>query len=96
MREAFLLSAYGVNDACVPRKAKADYRPGEVFTGAVELTWDTLAAAIDTEFCLTYSETDRFGDNHLIELLSPETNVTAWDAQFSVLQAFSQTAGCLS
>ena len=62
---------YGVNDACVPRKAEAHYRPGEVFTGAVILTWATLAAAVDTEVCLMYSETDRFGDNHLIELLSP-------------------------
>ena len=59
----------GIDDAQRPIKAKPQYRVGTVFTGIIELTWDTLEVATVTEFCMFYSETDRVGDNHIIQLV---------------------------
>ena len=59
----------GTDAASEPINANAKYAPGQRFTGVIELMWDTLPKAMDTDFCVSYSETDRFGDQHIIQLL---------------------------
>ena len=59
----------GIDAAAAPTYAKAIYTYGQRFTGEIKMTWDTLPAACDTDFCIAYSETDRIGDQHVVELL---------------------------
>lgn len=59
----------GIDAVRPPTKVKAVYAHGQRFTGIVEITWATLLIACDVDFCISYSETDHFGDHHIVELL---------------------------
>lgn len=59
----------GIDAADAPTNAKAFYAAGQRFTGFVDITWATLPIALDADFCISYSETDHFGDHHIVELL---------------------------
>ena len=49
----------GIDAARAPVHAKPIYAPGQRFTGRVDLKWDTLPSACNTDHCIAYSETDR-------------------------------------